>query len=389
LNDRRVKVVHVITKLDVGGAQETALALCERLDPASFDVTLLTGPEYGSGGSLLPEARRRGLGVKVIPSLRRQISPVADVRALIALTRILRRQRPSIVHTHSSKAGVLGRMAAVLARTPCVVHTVHGWSFRDYQHPAVRKLYQRLERVMSRVTNRIVVVAATDKAVGLDLGIGRPDQYVLLRSGVELNVGSMGEEMREAVPWSDPPPGAMVIGTVTRLRHPKDNLGFVRMAAILRDRHPEFRFVMVGDGPDRVAIEREIATRHLESQFTLLGVRRDATSLMAAFDVFVLSSLSEGIPRVILEAMAVSVPVVATAVGGVSEVVVHGETGLLVAPGDPMAMADAVELVCHDEVQRDRLTSEAAHRIGEFDVDEMIRGAQSMYEELVGHSGVR
>lgn len=381
MTDQRVKVFQVITKLDVGGAQETALALCEGLDDKRFETVLVSGADVGVGGHLLDEARHRGIQVEVVASLLRQLSPRSDLLALVALYRLFRRERPDVVHTHSSKAGVLGRVAARLAGTALIVHTVHGWSFRDYQRPTLQRFYQGIERVMAKCTDRIVVVADTDRAAGLAAGIGRPEQYVLIHSGISIGQPVDGTPtMRTALidertPGSDP-----IIGTVTRFRHPKDNLGFVRMAAMVVQQCPEARFVMIGDGPDRPTIEREIDALGLTDYVRLLGVRRDVTSLLGDFDVFVLASYSEGLPRAILEAMASRTTVVATRVGGVPEVVHDDQTGVLVPPGEPSALAAAVVSLLGNPQRAERLAAEARRRLDRYDVAETVRRSERMYE---------
>lgn len=380
MNERRIKVVHVITKLDVGGAQETALGILSRIDRSIFDPILVCGAETGWTGSLHAEARKLGVEVRVLPSLVRRLSPLKDLFAVVALVRFLRREHPEIVHTHSSKAGVIGRTAAHIVRSRLVLHTVHGWSFRPSTPSLFRWLAVVVERRMARWTDSIVVVAKQDRSVGLRYAIGTSEQYCLIRSGVDVQAISTRRGER-AVARRDLglAEGAPVVGTVMRFAAPKDPSTFVRAAAELVKRIPNIRFVVVGDGPDRPSVERSIVAAGLHDRILLTGVRRDVPFLLAAMDVFVLSSHSEGLPRVVAEAMAIGTPVVASDVGGVGEIVVDTVSGLLVPDEDHRAMADAVEKVLLTPGVADSLVASASSRVGNFDTATMVRSTEDLY----------
>ncbi|MCD4738728.1 MAG: glycosyltransferase, partial [Anaerolineae bacterium] len=180
-------VLHVITRLIVGGAQETVMFTAALLDPARFDVEILSGPQTGSEGSLIAEVRARDIHLTILPQLLRQISPRNDLLALWKLTRRMREKRYVIVHTNSSKAGVIGRLAARLAGVPVIVHTVHGWSFHGHMSPAKRKMYILLEKFAASFTDAMIVVAEPDIEKGLREGIGRPEQYHVIRSAIPLD----------------------------------------------------------------------------------------------------------------------------------------------------------------------------------------------------------
>ena len=184
---RPIRALQIITRMILGGAQETVMLSSSMLDRHAFDCELLTGPQTGPEGELITDTRARGVTVHIEPSLVREIHPWKDLLAVIRLTRFLRRGRYDVVHTHSSKAGIVGRIAARLAGVPVVVHTAHGWGFHPHQHPLVRGLYVQLERWCAPLCSRLVVVGDPDRLAGLALGIGRPEQYVLIRSGIELD----------------------------------------------------------------------------------------------------------------------------------------------------------------------------------------------------------
>lgn len=382
--EHRVKVFNVITKLAVGGAQETALAYCSHLDPTYWDASIVTGPERSPEGDLFDEAARRGVPLRIVPSLGRRVDPVKDVRALLELIRLFRRERPDIVHTHSSKAGLVGRLAARMARVPVVVHTVHGWSFHEGMSPVGRAVAVRLERLAARWTSTLVVVTDTDAEIGGAEGIGTWGQYALVRSAVDVDrlrraAGSRAEA-RKALGI---PEGVPVMGTVTRLCAQKDPTTLLRAARAVVDRRPDAHLIVVGDGPLRVEVEKLLDELGLRSNVSLLGPRTDIATLLPGFDAFVLSSRWEGLPRVVVEAMAVGVPVVATDVGGIGDAVTDGESGLLAPAGDAGALAAATLRVLVQPGLGRRLALDAGTRIEEFDVGEMADRLDDLYAGLL------
>ena len=252
----RTRVLHIITRLIIGGAQENTMLTAALLDPASFAVDVVSGPQTGPEGSLIEEVRARGVPLTIEPLLVREISPLRDVRALLALYHHIRRGHYAVVHTHSSKAGILGRWAAWLARTPVIVHTVHGWGHHDRQHPLVRRLFIWLERASQRITDKLIVVSPRNIEKGLADGIANPDKYVTIRSGIELDrFGHPQVSPRETRAALGIPLGAPVVGSVTRLSPQKAPLDFVRAASIVAQSVPEAWLVMVGDGPLRAEVE--------------------------------------------------------------------------------------------------------------------------------------
>ena len=227
----QVRVLQVITRLIVGGAQETAILIADMLDKSQWTVHLLSGPQTGAEGSLIENARERGIPLTIEPALRREVSPAKDVQALVRLTRFIRRGRYAIVHTNSSKAGILGRWAAYLAGVPIIVHTVHGWGHHDRQHPLVRYYYVTLERLTQRITDRLIVVSPRNTEKGLADGIGTPEKYATVRSGVELDRFRQPIRPRQAVRAAlGIPAEAPIVGTVTRLSPQKAPLDFVEAA---------------------------------------------------------------------------------------------------------------------------------------------------------------
>jgi glycosyltransferase involved in cell wall biosynthesis len=373
------RVLHIITELALGGAQRSTLQLLARLDRRRFHPTLL------SSDGLLADAARTiaDLEVILLPSLRRAIHPFFDAVALGQLTAFIRRRRFDIVHTHSSKAGILGRWAAHLARTPVIVHTIHGFGFHPFQPAPLRLSFQHLERATARITDALIAVSKHDYDLGLRLGIGRPSQYRLIRYGLEAaQVAPNGDRsaVREALHLN----GAPVVGTVACLKPQKAPLEFVRACARIRERIPQARFVLIGDGGLRQQVEQEAERLGLGDSLHLLGWRTDVPHLLQAMDVFVLTSRWEGLPIACLEAMAAGLPVVATCAGGLPELLASGEQGVLVPIGQPEQVADGVVALLQDPARRTRIGRCNQQRLtGQFTVEEMVTQTQQLYEELL------
>jgi glycosyltransferase involved in cell wall biosynthesis len=380
MSRRKHRVLHLITRLELGGAQQNTLYCTTHHDRALFDVELIAG----SGGHLDDEARATpDARVQIVPWLRHEIVPWTDLGALFRLRAYMAANDIDVVHTHSSKAGILGRLAAHLAGVPLVVHTVHGWSFNETQSSTRRRAYIALEKLAASVTDRIVVVSSKNREKGLSLGIGRSDQYEVVHSGIDVRAFREAETERESVRRSlGFGPEHVVVGTLACLKPQKAPLDFVRAAAGAHSRDDRLRFFIAGDGPLRPAVEAEIERLGLSGIVRPLGWRRDVVDLFHAMDVFLLTSLFEGLPRSVLQAMAAGVPVVATEVDGTPEVVLHHETGLLVPPARPDAASAAVLELAGDATLRDRLVGQARRLLtSDFEIRQMVRRLDRLYSE--------
>ncbi len=380
----RIPVLHIITRLIVGGAQENTMLTAALLDPDRYAVDIVSGPQTGSEGSLIEEVRAHGIPLTIEPALVREVNPLKDLQALFRLTGFIRRGRYTIVHTHSSKAGILGRWAARLAGTPVIVHTVHGWGHHERQHPLVRRFYILLERATARITDKLIVVSPRNTEKGLADGIGTPEKYITIRSGIELDRFLKPTRPREAVREElGIPPDVPVVGTVTRLSPQKAPLDFVDAAAHVAARRPDVHFVIVGDGPLRAEMEAAIAVRSLTDRVHLTGLRRDVPDLMHSFDVFALTSLWEGLPRVLPQAMTTGLPIVATAVDGNAEAVTDGVNGFLTPPGVPQALAAALLRLLEDSVLARRMGEAGRRKAGEFSAHRMVSDIAALYDTLL------
>jgi glycosyltransferase involved in cell wall biosynthesis len=390
VSGRPLRVLNVITRMIIGGAQETVLLSCALMDRERFACEILTGPQTGSEGELHAETRACGIPLHVEPALVRELDPLKDAVALVRLVRFLRVGRYDLVHTHTAKAGVLGRVAARLAGIPLVAHTVHGWEFGAGEHGRLARFYLELERWLARWCQALVVVADIDRQQGLALGVGRPEQYALIRSGIEPEVfRDVALTRAQARRRIGVPEEAFVIGQVGRLarqKAPLDLLGaFERVARERSDAH----LVLLGDGPQRAEVEAEARRSGLAKRVHVLGMRRDVPEILRALDVLALASRWEGLPRVLPQAMAAGLPIVATRVSGAPEAVVSGENGWLVNVGDLADLAARLLDLARDPVAA-RLMGEAGRaRVGEFSATRMVRELESLYERLARRAGVR
>ncbi|MFI5362731.1 MAG: glycosyltransferase family 4 protein [Elusimicrobiota bacterium] len=377
----RIKVAHVVTRLDFGGAQQNTLATVRGLDPARFDVLLVCG----EGGYFDAEVRAdRGVRAVFLDSLVREISPLRDLLAFLELWKIFQSERPSVVHTHSSKAGILGRLAAALAGVPVVVHTYHGFGFHDRQNPAVKTAYVFLERLCARFTTRLVYVSRANAEYAQRHGLGSAAEAVVIRSGVKLSsfpASVDAAKLKTAVGIGMHKPVVVSIGN---LKPQKNAADFVAAAAKVSVRVPDARFVFLGDGPQRRALEAKAFALGLEGKILFLGWSRDGAQWLAASDVFALTSLWEGLPRALVEALRTGLPSVCYATDGVVDVLRDGVNGYLVPAGDVDAFADRLARLLEDADLRRRLGAAAAVSIGpEFDVETMIREQERLYERLL------
>ena len=385
MTQSQVRVLHPITRLIVGGAQENTMYTAVMLDPAHYQVEVISGPQTGSEGSLIEEVRERGGTLTILPELVREINPWKDLIATWKLYRLMESGKFTIVHTHSSKAGVLGRIAAKLARVPVIVHTVHGWSFHERMSPLRRNMYVLLERLAASLSDAMVVVTERDIEKGLRERIGKRDQYRIIRSAIPLDefdpVAFAGKTMREelGIPLDVP-----VLGNVGRFSLQKNPLDWAQVAAQVAEHIPDCHFLLVGDGPLRDQVEEQLSMTGIRSRTIMTGLRRDVPQLLSAMDVFLLTSLWEGLPRVIPQAMAMEVPVIANRADGTVEAIDHGRTGYLCEPGDIDAMAAYCVELLTDEIARVKM----GHRgrefaLTEFSLKKMISHIEDLYQALL------
>ena len=381
---RKLRVQHVITRMIVGGAQETPLLCIALSDRERFYGSILSGIVTGAEGSLHGECRARQVPLHFLPPLVRRIAPSYDARALLRLYSYFRRTRPDVVHTHSSKAGILGRMAAKATRVPVVVHTVHGWSFHPGQSKPVYQGYLGLEKLCAPLCQALVCVAQPDMTEGQALGIGKPSQYRLIRSGIEVRIYRDVEltqaEARQRVGL---PTDAFIVGCVGRLSAQKAPLDLLRAFEVVARQHADAHLALVGDGPLRGEVALAAQAAGIAERVHFLGLRRDVPQLLRAFDCFALASKWEGLPRTLPQAMAAGLPIVATQIAGVPDAVVEGENGFLAPVGEPEQLGAALLTLADDPALCARMGQVGQERVEEFSAQRMAQQHEALYEELL------
>ncbi|MFA6318262.1 MAG: glycosyltransferase family 4 protein [Elusimicrobiota bacterium] len=377
----RYKILHLITRLDLGGAQGNTLYTARHLDAARFETVLAAGP----GGILDAEASSVAPPRTIfLPDLVREASPLKDLAALRSLTRLFRSERPDLVHTHSSKAGVLGRVAGRLAGVPAIVHTYHGFGFHDRMSAPLRWFYSRVEAACRGLADRTVFVSRANIGYALRHGLVRPGSEVLIRSGIKLSDYPARADKDAALASVGLAGKRLLVPSVGNLKPQKNPEAFLDMARDLAPEFPDAGFLFVGDGPLRGRLEARIKAAGLSGSVALPGWRRDTAALLAASDAFVLTSLWEGLPRALLEAMATGLPCVCHAVDGVTDVLRDGENGFLVPPGDAAGLARRVREVLADPGLRASLGEAARLALPEeFGIDRMVRRQEELYLELL------
>lgn len=381
---RRIKLLYIITKLELGGAQKQLLSLITRLDKERFSPFLFTA----KNGILLPEALSiERLTLKKSFFLERKINPLKDIFALFEMYFFIKKNNIKIVHTHSSKAGILGRIAARLAKVKVVIHTVHGWPFNDYQPGLLRKLYIGLEKLAARFTDSIIVVSTHDKQKGLRNNIGAENKYALIRYGLDYKLfNAKAKNTREGLGINQKD---FVVTNISCFKPQKCPSDFVNLARIASKELPNIKFLLVGDGILRTPTEKLILKLNLQKQVILTGWRKDIPEILSITDVLILTSLWEGLPIAVLEAMAAALPVIATHTGGVGEVIVEDKTGFLVSCRDIEKMSEKLITLLKNENLRKQVGLAARNNLDlNFTLENMIRRNQCLYDVLIANKEI-
>jgi len=385
---RPVPVVHIITKLELGGAQENTLFTVAHLDRHRFRPYLITNPE----GILVPEARAlKGVKTLFIPELIREINPLIDIRALFKIKSILqgikKGDTPIIVHTHSSKAGILGRWGARFAGADAIIHTIHGFGFHDFQPLPIKGLLIFFEKVTARITDAFIAVSQANIKKGVDNGIFPKQKTTLIRSGIELEEFTEKRVKRqEKKKELGVEPGLPLVTMIGCLKPQKAPLDYIEVAhQVLQER--EARFILVGDGELREKVEKKAVQLGLGERFKLLGWRRDIPAILAATDIFVLTSLWEGLPRVLPQAMALGIPIVATGVDGTPEAVINKVNGFVIKPRDTKAMAERIIYLLDHPQEAATMGKRGKKMVREFDIRKMVRQQEDLYLRLLREKG--
>jgi len=379
-----VSILHVLTRLAVGGAGMNTLLSCRDIRDDGLSSELVTGPEKPPEGDYFSLAEQFGIKTTICPHLVWRISPYHDLLALVELMGMIRKGGHTIVHTHGSKARLLGRAAARLSgNSPMVVQTFHGWPFDSRMGFLRQAAYTAMERVGFHLAHQSVAVTPEDIFKGVVWGVGRPWDYTVIRSGVEFGpFMSCRERTADARAELGLPAECPVVGTVARLAPVKDPMTFLEVASRVHLELPECRFVMIGDGPMRPEVERGVIAAGLSDRLILAGNRTDVHRLLPAFDVFLITSVSEGLPRGMLEALASGVPVVSTDVGGVSELLTGTANGMICPVGDPGCLAVRTLEILNSPGLSGSLLRNVERDLEPFSADKMISDLRSLYTSM-------
>lgn len=382
-DDDRLRVLRIISRMNVGGPALQVAGLIRGMDAERFDHRVLTG-YVGDDEADYVELRAPDLPIERIDGLGRSVRPAADVRAMATLVQAVRAFRPHIVHTHTAKAGVLGRIAARACGVPATVHTFHGHLLHGYFSPAVTRAVVHTERALARRTTRLIAVGAQVRDDLLSAGVGLPGQYAVVPPGLVLPEPPGRAEARRALDLPIDGPVVVLVARLTPVKRPER---FVEVARRLVDRHPHATFAVCGEG-DLLKGLRQAAS-DLGHRLRFLGWRGDVEAVYAAADVVVLTSDNEGMPVSLIEAALSGVPAVATDVGSVREVVEHGVTGLVVETTVD-ALVHGVDLLLRDEARRQEMSAAAVPRAEErFGAARLVADVERVYEELAEERWMR
>ena len=385
MNKNNISVLHIITKMAVGGAQMNTLISCRDITAMGYPSYVLTGPEISPEGNFTDLSEKYNIPVLTAQHLVRKLSPFYDFLAFFEIRNIIKKHNFSIVHTHGSKAKFLGRLAAASVNPrPKIVQTVHGWSFFDSMPAITKGFYSLLERFGYKLADSNIVVSPHDIKKGVNWGIGKPEDYQLIRSGVEFETFKLrrGKKL-QAKAKLNIPSDIPVVGTVIRLAAQKHPEAIIDVAKKVVSRIPDVKFVIVGDGPLRPFMLTLIKENKLTDNFIMLGSRKDVPEILPAFDTFLLTSRSEGLPRAMLEALAVKVPVVATDVGGIAELVNNLKNGFLCSYGDIDCLANGIVKLLSSSTLSEKLLKNVDKDLMPFSAKIMVNQLFQLYTFLV------
>lgn len=379
------RVLRIIGRLNIGGPAIHTVLLTQRLDPGRYETSLITGVEGPNEGSMRYLAEERGVQLRILPEMSRELSFRDDLVALFKLMALMRREKPDIIHTHTAKAGTLGRAAALLAlpgRRKRLYHTFHGHVFSGYFGPRKTRFFIRIEQILARYTDRLIAVSDHTRQDLIAYKIAPPEKIAVIPLGLELDsfadcARHRGELRRELCL----PPEAVLIGVVARLVAIKAIPDFLEAARSVASRCPNAVFLIVGDGEMRPELEAQARALGLTSRVRFLGFRKDLPRIYADLDVVVLSSRNEGLPVSLIEAMASGCIVVSTAVGGVPDLIQDNETGFLAPPQNPGALAATIERALCERGRWPEIAERAqSSALRRFHIQRLVADIEALYE---------
>ena len=387
--DEPIKVLRVIARLNVGGPALHVAYLTAGLAERGYETTLVAGTIARGEESMSGVAEARGVTIETLAELHREIAPLRDARAILHLARLIKRDRPTILHTHTAKAGAVGRIAALLAgsaRPPIIVHTFHGHVLRGYFNPLTTLGFRTLERWLARMTTVLVAVSPEVRDDLVRLGVAPAAKFAIVRLGIELEERTGADEGARAETRRQfgVPPDAFIVGWVGRMTAVKRTDDVVRALRGLVDRGVDAYLCLVGDGPDREHLERYAHEAGVVKRCLFVGYQDDVARFYEAIDVLLLPSVNEGTPVSVIEALAAQRPAVATRVGGTPDVIRDGIDGFLVEVGDAEALADRLAELAADPVRRAQMGADGRERVlGRYAVTRLVDDVDRLYRSLL------
>jgi glycosyltransferase involved in cell wall biosynthesis len=381
----KIKVIHIITRLDKGGSAENTFLTVKGLDKEKYDVTLMSGPVDDPSQERRKQVEDSGVQYIHIHKLVRNINVLYDSIALFKISRFLSKEKFDIVHTHTSKAGLLGRFAAKLAGIPRIVHTPHGHVFFGYFGLLKTKIFIFLEKLAARIADKIVTLTSREKSDYISYKIAREEKFVVIHSGIELSKYQelSQDEKTKLKKEIGLPSNSFVVGTVGRLVPVKAPELLIKASQPLFTQYPDTYFVFAGDGPLKKDLHIAVKEIGGEKNIVFLGWRDDAHRILSIFDVFCLPSLNEGMGRVLAEAMAHGIPIVASNVGGIPDLVIHEKNGFLVPSQNTEELAKYIQVLIADEEKRKKMGEAGKKMASRFSSDTMVENINDLYEELM------
>ena len=377
---QKTKVLHIITNLPIGGAQDNTLITVERLNRERYSVALMCAPE----GEWVQRALEiPGLDLVFVPNLIQKINLLKDFAAFWNIYKYIRKGQFEIVHTHSSKPGFLGRIAARIAGAPIIIHTIHGFPFNDFMNPFIRKVFIIIERMLTHFSDCLVTVSKLNLEKAIKLRIAKRQKFVNIYSGIDFKKFDVKIDVKSKRSEIGIIDGRAVVGMVGRLSQQKAPWNFIKSVPYVLDRYKETIFLIVGDGELMSEMKNLACDLGINDNILFLGFRDDLPEILRILDIYVLTSQWEGFGRSLTEAMYVGCPVIATGVEGVPELVQNGETGVLVPVNDPVALSKEIIEMLLDRAMRKRLGRMARLRINQsFKANIMVKNIDELYQRL-------
>jgi glycosyltransferase involved in cell wall biosynthesis len=388
-----VKVLRVIARLNVGGPALHVAYLTAGLADRGYDTTLVAGTVARGEESMAFVAQQRGVRIETLDELHRDVAPLRDARAILRLARLIRRERPTILHTHTAKAGAVGRIAALLAggaRPPVIVHTFHGHVLRGYFGAALSLGFRTLERWLAKVTTALVAVSPEVRDDLVRLGVAPASKFRVVRLGIAVDErvaadGAARDDIRKLLGLSQE---AFVVGWVGRMTAVKRTGDVLQAMRRLLDNQVDAYLLLVGDGPERRQLENRAHELGIARRCLFLGYQNDVADFYGAIDVLLLPSANEGTPVSVIEALAAGRPAVATRVGGVPDVIRDGVDGFLVGLGDTDSLGDRLAELARDPALRARMGTQGRARVlDRYSVARLVDDVDRLYKSLL--EGVR